>query len=355
MQHFVYVVIFSNPMLEIKLVVILLLVRVFQIGRKKKKFKLMLEVPIVLIIKLQGNFLELFKFLADHNEDVKMVTLSNAPQNLKLTSPDIRKDIVNVTTFEIINVIIRDLGDALFSILIDEARDISIKEQMPWQRIIIKLFYFSLWFLMWEKQAAKVAEALNTRELSSGQGLNQETNLKRAGDTRWGSHYGTLHKIDVPQMVDMFVARGRKRRNAQEITNLHHYRTELFYTVLDMQIQELNAHFTESNTELLLCVACLNPSNSFSSFDRKKLIHLAQFYPKEFSSVELMVLNDQLDTYIIDMLSSSKFSMLNGIADLAKKMVETRRDKVYPLVYLFLTLALILPIATATIERVFQL
>ena len=67
-----------------------------------------------------------------------------------------------------------------------------------------------------------------------------------------------------------------------------------------------------------------------------------------------MVLNDQLDTYIIDMLSSSKFSMLNGIADLAKKMVETGRDKVYPLVYLLLTLALILHVATATVERVFS-
>ena len=155
-------------------------------------------------------------------------------------------------------------------------------------------------------------------------------------------------------MEDMLVARGRKRCNAQEITNLHHYHAELFHTVLDMQVQELNACFTKLNTDLLLCVACLIPSNSFSSFDRKKLIHLAEFYPKEFSSVELMVLNDQLDTYIIDMLSSSEFSMLNGIADLAKKMVETGRDKVYPLVYLLLTLALFLHVATATVERVFS-
>ncbi|XP_028071837.1 uncharacterized protein LOC114274165 [Camellia sinensis] len=78
----------------------------------------------------QGNFLELLKFLVDHNEDFKVAALSNAPQNLKLTSPDIQKDIVNVAAFKTINVIIRDLGDALFSILIDEARDISIKEQM---------------------------------------------------------------------------------------------------------------------------------------------------------------------------------------------------------------------------------
>ncbi|KAL7252532.1 hypothetical protein ACSBR1_007150 [Camellia fascicularis] len=35
-------------------------------------------------------------------------------------------------------------------------------------------------------------------------------------------------------------------------------------------------------------------------------------------------------------------------------MVETRRGKVYPLVYLLLTLALILHVAIATVERVFS-
>ncbi|XP_028061799.1 zinc finger MYM-type protein 1-like [Camellia sinensis] len=76
----------------------------------------------------QGNFLELLKFLDDYNEDVKVVALSNAPQNLKLAAPDIQKDIVSVAVFETINVICRELSDALFSILIDEARDISIKQ-----------------------------------------------------------------------------------------------------------------------------------------------------------------------------------------------------------------------------------
>ncbi|GMP52738.1 hypothetical protein CsSME_00018442 [Camellia sinensis var. sinensis] len=36
-----------------------------------------------------------------------------------------------------------------------------------------------------------------------------------------------------------------------------------------------------------------------------------------------------------------EFLWLNGIADLAKKMMETGKDKVYPLIYLLLTLALI--------------
>ena len=44
-------------------------------------------------------------------------------------------------------------------------------------------------------------------------------------------------------------------------TNLHHYRVELFYIVIDMQLQELNNHFFEANTDLLLVKTCI-----FSSF-----------------------------------------------------------------------------------------
>ena len=35
----------------------------------------------------QGNFLELLRFLADHNEDIKDIVLKNAHDNPKLTSP----------------------------------------------------------------------------------------------------------------------------------------------------------------------------------------------------------------------------------------------------------------------------
>ena len=45
--------------------------------------------------KNQGNFLQLLHFLADHNKDIKQVVLKNTPRNLKLTSPDVQKDITN--------------------------------------------------------------------------------------------------------------------------------------------------------------------------------------------------------------------------------------------------------------------
>jgi hypothetical protein len=41
-----------------------------------------------------------------------------------------------------------------------------------------------------EKRAAEVVKALKNNEMSTGRDLNQETNLKRPGKTRWSSHYG---------------------------------------------------------------------------------------------------------------------------------------------------------------------
>ncbi|KAM1082131.1 hypothetical protein ACFX13_021176 [Malus domestica] len=56
--------------------------------------------------------------------------LENAPENLKLTSPDIQKDISSAISYEIISAITSDINDSLFSILVDESRDKSSNEQM---------------------------------------------------------------------------------------------------------------------------------------------------------------------------------------------------------------------------------
>ena len=61
-----------------------------------------------------------------------------------------------------------------------------------------------------------------------------------------------------------------------------------------MQLQELNNCFSEANTDLLLCMACLNPSNSFMAFDKEKLIRLAKFYPSDFLGTDILALDSQL-------------------------------------------------------------
>jgi len=121
-----------------------------------------------------------------------------------------------------------------------------------------------------------------------------------------------------------------------------------------MQLQELNNRFNETNAELLLCVACLSPDDTFANFNKEKLLHLAQFYPNDFSAVQLITLYNQLTTYIINMRSTDEFATLKGIGELAKKMVEMKKDIMHPLVYLLVTLSLILPIVTAIIERAFS-
>ncbi|KAL5577660.1 hypothetical protein UlMin_019359 [Ulmus minor] len=107
--------------------------------------------------------------------------------------------------------------------------------------------------------------------------------------------------INIPNMDDIFKPPGRSRRKVQETTNLHHFRVELFYSVIDMQLRELNDRFNEVNTELIICMVCLSPIDLFSSFDKKRLIQLAEYYQDDFSTAELMALDIQLETYIIDM------------------------------------------------------
>ena len=80
-------------------------------------------------------------------------------------------------------------------------------------------------------------------------------------------------KLQILGMKDAHV-KGRRRKVSQ-VSNLHHYQVDLFYIEIDMQLQKLNNCCNEINTELLLCVVCLSPRNSFSTFDKEKLLKIA--------------------------------------------------------------------------------
>ena len=65
-------------------------------------------------------------------------------------------------------------------------------------------------------------------------------------------------------------------------------------------------------------------------------------------------LDNQLETYIHDMQSTEEFSAFRGIGQLVEKMVKMKKNVSYPLVYSLVTLALILLVAIATVERTFS-
>jgi hypothetical protein len=101
-------------------------------------------------------------------------------------------------------------------------------------------------------------------------------------------------------------------------------------------------------------MSAFNPSKSFASFDTQKLLKLAEFYPKEFSNNNLLKLELQLHNYIDDIRRDDSFKGLDNIVDLSVKFVETKRHKVYDMVYELLKLVLLLPMATTSVERVFS-
>ena len=65
-------------------------------------------------------------------------------------------------------------------------------------------------------------------------------------------------------------------------------------------------------------------------------------------------LDNQLEIYIHDMQYIEEFSAFRGIRQLVEKMVEMKKNVSYPLVYSLVTLALILLVTTATVERAFS-
>ncbi|XP_022873117.1 zinc finger MYM-type protein 1-like, partial [Olea europaea var. sylvestris] len=76
------------------------------------------------------NLIELLNWYAARRKKINEVLFNNAPGNDQMTSPSIHKDLVNCCEVETTMSMINEMDDSLFSILVDESRDNSIKEQM---------------------------------------------------------------------------------------------------------------------------------------------------------------------------------------------------------------------------------
>ncbi|XP_057250623.1 uncharacterized protein LOC104908187 [Beta vulgaris subsp. vulgaris] len=188
-------------------------------------------------------------------------------------------------------------------------------------------------------------------------------NLQKMRDEGWDSHmekvtsFMSKYDIEIPNMEERYHVPGRRmfRGKSPQVTNLHHFRVEVFLSVIDLQLQELENRFPEISKELLVCMSCFNPTNRFSSFDKTKLIQLAKFYPNEFSSTEMIFFDWSLENFIVDVRGDERFWNLKSLHELSMKLVETGKSETHDRVYyLLLKLVLVLPVATASVERVFS-
>ncbi|XP_021770758.1 uncharacterized protein LOC110734945 [Chenopodium quinoa] len=144
-------------------------------------------------------------------------------------------------------------------------------------------------------QAQELAQAIEVGEILCGSGLNQELGLKRPGDTRWGSHYKCLVNI-----------------------------IRLFYTILKEQ-DIVNAMELVTFTKSVL----------------QKMRE--QGWETFLNKVTSFCTNQDSDVLTMDSLYVSQ-----------GRSRRTKKDKTYPFVYLLIKLMLILPVATASVERVFS-
>ncbi|XP_042404603.1 zinc finger MYM-type protein 1-like [Zingiber officinale] len=162
------------------------------------------------------------------------------------------------------------------------------------------------------------------------------------------------HSIEIINMTDNINNRSRLKRDGINVNFYHYYHIEIFCEVIDIILQEMDSRFSETTANLLIYMSCLDPRNSFSRFDVQKLVRLAHFYKDDFSWNEHMLAEQELETYIDDVRLDERFEGISNLGAIAKKMIETMKNRVFPLVYRMIELALLLPVATATVERVFS-
>ncbi|XP_042460668.1 zinc finger MYM-type protein 1-like [Zingiber officinale] len=78
----------------------------------------------------RGNFLELVKAFAKMSTEIDKVVLENAPKNAQYIAPEIQKEILHIMANRVRKMVREEVGDKYFCILVDEARDISKREQI---------------------------------------------------------------------------------------------------------------------------------------------------------------------------------------------------------------------------------
>ncbi|XP_049359972.1 uncharacterized protein LOC125824614 [Solanum verrucosum] len=98
------------------------------------------------------------------------------------------------------------------------------------------------------------------------------------------SSFCAKHDILVPVMSEDYP---RSKRKKSKISYLHHFRVEVFYAVIDLQLQELNNRFDVVTNDLLLGMASLNLVDSFANFSKSRIVKSAEYYKSDFGDNEL--------------------------------------------------------------------
>uniref|UniRef100_A0A2N9H031 TTF-type domain-containing protein n=1 Tax=Fagus sylvatica TaxID=28930 RepID=A0A2N9H031_FAGSY len=333
----------------------------------------------------------MLKYTASINESIVEVILENAPGNAKYTSPDIQKEILNILAIRVRNKIREEIGDAKFCILVDEALDESNKEQMA---IVLRFvnrdgFVQERFFdvVGVDETSAKtlkkgICNVLTHHNLQvenmRGQGYDGASNMRGVWNGLQAlflkncpyayyehcfAHQLQLALVaaakDVPDVWKFFSKLnsivnlvGVSPKRHMELKNIK--AAELADMLASGELATDN-RFTERTTILLVFSLALNPVDGFKSFKIDDICSLAsEFYPGDFTQVEMGNLRRQLKLYEHDVFHNSKFQNLTSLSELCRRLVETGKVSIYFLIDRLVRLVLTLPVSMATTERAFS-
>ncbi|KAK9670576.1 hypothetical protein RND81_13G210600 [Saponaria officinalis] len=163
----------------------------------------------------------------------------------------------------------------------------------------------------------------------------------------------SLHLVETTRTL--LLKGGRARRQHDQNTVEVHYRRNLFYAAIDVQLQELRYRFNEKSVELLTLSCALEPRSSGQYFKIDDICNLVnKFYPEDFTDVEKEELKVQLCHYEVELSRHEDLKKLSTISELSQWLVNTGKHNMYALIFRLTRLLLTLSVSTASAKRAFS-
>jgi hypothetical protein len=143
-----------------------------------------------------------------------------------------------------------------------------------------------------QQQSQDVVNAMSLVRLT-------KTLIQELRENGWDKLYATVtsycerHDIEIPDLDDTHSATrfGRSRLAKNQVTLEHYFKVEIFFAIIDQQLQELNSRFSEQAMDLLTLSCALNPKSCYKAFDINTICTVVEkYYPLDFNEQEKITL-----------------------------------------------------------------
>ncbi|XP_030939581.1 uncharacterized protein LOC115964405 [Quercus lobata] len=293
------------------------------------------------------NFHESLGIVTFWNKKVAEI-IEKAPKNATYTSPRIQKEILHVFSAKVKKAIREEIGDAKFCIMVDEACDESMKEQMAvvFRYVDAEGFVKERFFgLIHVVDTAALTLKKRIYSLLSQYCLDIQ-NIRGASCKR-NEQLKVANANEIAPLIDL--------EELEIGSGLNQIGTLQRPGETHSQLQELNYRFNEDAMELLRLSSALEPREALKSFRISDLCLLVKnFYPQDFTDYDKQVLEKELYHFEHNVVQDPEFKKLKSLSELSQWLVRTGNSEHYKLVYRMVILVLTLPISTATTERAFS-